>query len=93
MFALVATEAKPPQLNLKCDPEFAIFLRENNPSIIPGYHMNKRHWNTIVLDGGVKKRELVGLIRDSYVLIVKKLTRKKRSELLALGLDPKTLES
>ncbi len=93
MFALVATEAKPAQINLKCDPEFAVVLREGNPSIIPGYHMNKRHWNTILLDGGVEKDELVGLIHDSYVLIVKNLTRKKRSEVFALGLDPKALEA
>ncbi len=92
MFALVSVEAKPLRINLKCDPELAITLRENNPSIEPGYHMNKRHWNTIVLDGGVEKTELLDLIRRSYALIVKKLTRKKRDELIALGLDPATLK-
>lgn len=92
MFALVVEEAKPLRINLKCDPEFAITLREDNASILPGYHMNKRHWNTAVLDGGVAKAELLDLIRHSYALIVKKLTRKKRNELIALGLDPATLE-
>jgi len=91
LFALVVIEAKPLRINLKCDPEFAIALREGNPSILPGYHMNKRHWNTLVLDGGVEKSELLDLIRHSYALIVKKLTRKKQRELIALGLDPETL--
>ncbi len=91
MFALVVGEAKPLRINLKCDPEFAIALREGNSSIQPGYHMNKRHWNTVVLDGGVEKDELIELIWHSYALIVKKLTRKKRNELIALGLDPEKL--
>ncbi|MDC3379103.1 MmcQ/YjbR family DNA-binding protein [Planctomycetota bacterium] len=93
MFALVALEEKPLRINLKCDPEFALVLRENNASIEPGYHMNKRHWNTVVLDGGVERDEFVGLVRHSYALIVTSLTRKKRDALVKLGLDLDTLET
>ncbi len=92
MFALVAWELDPLDISLKCDPDEALFLRDMYTAVRPGYHMNKRHWNTIVLDGGVEKTELLDLIRHSYALIVKKLTRKKRNELIALGLDPQTLE-
>ena len=92
MFALLVIDAEPLRLNLKCEPELALALREANPSIQPGYHMNKKHWNTLVLDEGLERDELLDLIRHSYALIVKKLTRKARAQLVAAGLDPDSLK-
>jgi predicted DNA-binding protein (MmcQ/YjbR family) len=57
------------QFNLKCDPAKAIELREEYPeNILPGYHMNKKHWNTIIVDGGISKKLLLQMIDDSYKL-------------------------
>lgn len=75
MFALVAWEEEPPVLTLKCEPGQALFLRDLYPSVRPGYHMNKKHWNTITLDGAVSEEELAGMIDDSYELVVRGLTR------------------
>lgn len=57
-------------LNLKCDPDEAVTLRENHASILPGYHMNKRHWNTIILDGSVVHDEIQRMIDNSYALVI-----------------------
>jgi predicted DNA-binding protein (MmcQ/YjbR family) len=57
-------------INLKCDPVLAIELRERYPSVTPGYHMNKKHWNTILLDGSVPDKELLSWIDHSYKLII-----------------------
>jgi predicted DNA-binding protein (MmcQ/YjbR family) len=57
-------------INLKCDPALAIELRERYPSVTPGYHMNKKHWNTILLDGSVPDKELLSWIDHSYKLII-----------------------
>ena len=84
MFALVAIEEIPLRVNLKCDPEKAIELRERYASVIPGYHMNKQLWNTVILEGEVPDNELFSWIDDSFHLIVASLTRKKRIE---FGLD------
>jgi len=80
MFALVPVDAIPLSINLKCDPERAIELREQYASVTPGYHMNKQHWNTVILEEEVPDRELFQWIDDSYDLIVSSLTRKKRAE-------------
>ncbi len=64
-------------LNLKCDPERAIELREINDAILPGYHMNKKHWNTVIVDG-VKNDLLLELIDHSYDLVVSGLTKKQK---------------
>jgi predicted DNA-binding protein (MmcQ/YjbR family) len=72
MFALTTPDEYPARLNLKCDPERAIALRDEYESIIPGYHMNKRHWNTLVLDGGVPSRLVLELIDHSYELVAAK---------------------
>jgi predicted DNA-binding protein (MmcQ/YjbR family) len=56
-------------LNLKCDPAYALELRERYPAVIPGYHMNKKHWNTILLDGTVPDKEVFSWIDHSYELI------------------------
>ncbi len=80
MFALVNLDDDP-RLNLKCDPEQAIVLREHYDSVIPGYHMNKKHWNTIVLDETISDRLLMQWIDDSYNLIVESLPKKLKQEL------------
>ena len=84
MFCLVAIEEIPLRVNLKCDPEKAIELREQYASVIPGYHMNKQQWNTVILEGEVPDREFFQWVDDSYNLIVASLTKKKRTE---FGLD------
>lgn len=83
VFLLCRLDAIPLQLNVKCDPEKAIALRERYPCVQPGYHMNKKHWNTIVLDGIPNQEMLNGWISDSYDLVVSKLPRilqKERSQ-------------
>lgn len=69
------------QMNLKCDPEEAIVLREKYDCVIPGYHMNKKHWNTILLDGSVKDQLLYQWIDHSYNKTVEGLTKKQRMAL------------
>ncbi|MEP1095204.1 MAG: MmcQ/YjbR family DNA-binding protein [Cyclobacteriaceae bacterium] len=71
-------------INLKCDPEYAVELREKYPGVIPGYHMNKKHWNTISMDGGVSDKELYQWIDDSYNLIVASLSTKEKKLLESL---------
>lgn len=78
MFALTNLERLPVSVNLKCDPERAIELRERYASVRPGYHMNKRHWNTIELDGSIPRREIEAMIDDSYRLVVGGLKRAER---------------
>ncbi len=81
MFALIAWEVDPLDISLKCDPDEALFLRDIYPAVRPGYHMNKRHWNTITIDGSIPQTELLRMIDDSYALVVKGLTKDQRSEL------------
>lgn len=84
MFALSGLERHPPQVNLKCEPDRAIRLREKfDGAIIPGYHMSKVHWNTLMLEE-LPPRLIIELIDHSYTLVVAKLTKKLRSELEAL---------
>ena len=82
MFALFSLEKHPLQVNLKCDPEKAIDLRERYQSVIPGYHMNKKHWNTLVIDGELSKELVEELVDHSYELVVSKLSKKVKSEFL-----------
>lgn len=77
MFALTDI-AEFTSVNLKTDPEKAIELRERYEAVMPGYHMNKRHWNTIMIDGSVPDREIRSWIDDSYDLVVAKLTKKEK---------------
>jgi len=69
MFALVAEETDPVRVSLKCDPELSKILREKYESVMPGYHLNKKHWNTIVLSGQLGWDEVQDLIRHSYQLV------------------------
>ena len=68
-------------INLKCDPDEAVMLRDIFASVIPGYHMNKKHWNTLVLDGSLKPALVRELIDHSYDLVVASLTKKAREGL------------
>jgi len=75
MFALTSPDDFPSSLNLKCDPERALALRDQYAAIIPGYHMNKRHWNTLTLDGSVPAPLVRELIDHSYDLVVAALPK------------------
>ena len=83
MFALVALDKEPLQVSLKCDPEEAEGLRAAFAAVRPGYHLSKRHWNTVTLDGTVPDDIVHGMMDDSYALVVKSLTRAAREELAA----------
>lgn len=80
MFALVAEDEEPLRVNLKCDPQDALALRMQYPAILPGYHMSKTHWNTLVLDGSLADSLVQELIDHSYELIVASLPKRKREE-------------
>ena len=71
MFLLLPLDTIPLQFNVKCDPEKAIELREQYSSVIPGYHMNKNHWNTVIADGSLSNTLLLQFVDDSYELIKK----------------------
>ena len=82
MFALLALEKDPLRINLKCDPEKAIELREEYWQVIPGYHSNKKHWNTIYLNNcGFSPQFLFELIDHSYAMVVKNMPKKLRTQL------------
>jgi predicted DNA-binding protein (MmcQ/YjbR family) len=81
MFALVSLEVDPGSVNLKCDPELALELRSRYSAVRPGYHQNKRHWNTIDLDGSIDDDELREMIDHSYGLVVNGLPRTQRARL------------
>ena len=68
-------------INLKCEPEKAVELRERYPAVQPGYHMNKKHWNTVLTDGSISDALLVEWIKDSYYLVVASLPKKLRENL------------
>ncbi|MFN8347631.1 MAG: MmcQ/YjbR family DNA-binding protein [Spirosomataceae bacterium] len=81
MFALTSLDTAPFSINLKCDPEWAVQLREEYDCVLPGYHMNKKHWNTILVDGRVKDAQLREWVDHSYDLVVQALPRKLRDRL------------
>lgn len=72
MFALMPDNKDPARISLKCDPELAIILRERYESVLPGYHLNKTHWNTIILSGQLSEEEVKDLINHSYQLVESK---------------------
>jgi predicted DNA-binding protein (MmcQ/YjbR family) len=78
MFSLTVPDDFPSWLNLKCAPERSLELRDRYAAITPGYHMNKRHWNTVLLDGSVPSELVRELIDHSYELVVASLPKKKR---------------
>ena len=79
MFALVGLDNIPLSINLKCDPMRAVGLREQHESILPGYHMNKQHWNTVILDGTLPRSLVLELIDQSYYLVYNSLPQKTRN--------------
>lgn len=83
IFTLVNLDGET-RINLKCNPSRAIELREEHSSIIPGYHMNKQHWNTVIMDGSLKKELITSLIYHSYELIISSLPKTKKEELKRL---------
>ena len=85
MFALTDIDAFE-SINLKCDPELAVELRAKYPSVLPGYHMNKQHWNTVMMDGLISDKLILEWIDLSYDLIVESLPRKLREELKNLDI-------
>lgn len=79
-----STDGAVDRMNLKCDPNEAVMLRDLFPAVLPGYHMNKRHWNTVLLDGSIPRGEIERMIDNSHALVVAGLTRRARR---ALGLE------
>lgn len=83
MFALIAWQEVPLSITLKCDPDLALTLRNQYNAIKPGYHMNKKHWNTITLDSSIPDDEISGMVDHSYNLVVSGLNKADRQKLQA----------
>jgi predicted DNA-binding protein (MmcQ/YjbR family) len=81
MFALSQLGADSLRVSLKCDPNLAVALREAYEAVIPGYHLNKRHWNTVIVDGSLPDKTVRDMIEDSYDLVVSKLPESRRRAL------------
>jgi predicted DNA-binding protein (MmcQ/YjbR family) len=81
IFALAALDEFPSRVNLKCDPDLALDLRDRYEQVRPGYHMNKKHWNTVAIGSGVPERELRKMIDHSYDLVVASLPKSVRAKL------------
>jgi predicted DNA-binding protein (MmcQ/YjbR family) len=84
MFAIIGEDSDPVTVSLKCEPEIALMLRDAHASVTPGYHLNKRHWNTVTLDGAVGDELVREWIDDSFDLVMERLPRKLRDEILRL---------
>jgi predicted DNA-binding protein (MmcQ/YjbR family) len=81
MFATLGSDDGVARMNLKCDPDEALFLRDMFDAVLPGYHMNKTHWNTVLLDGSIPRGEIERMIDRSYGLVVKGLGKAQRTAL------------
>jgi predicted DNA-binding protein (MmcQ/YjbR family) len=81
MFALAALDEMPTTVNLKCDPDWALDLRDRYEQVRPGYHMNKKHWNTVEIDSGIPANELRKMIDHSYELVAVSLRKARRVKL------------
>ncbi|MDQ6806582.1 MAG: MmcQ/YjbR family DNA-binding protein [Actinomycetota bacterium] len=88
IFAISRLQARPLQVSLKCEPALAEQLRAAHAAIAPGYHLNKRHWNTVTLDGSLAADLVQAMIEDSYDLVVSALPRARRKELDWSGRSP-----
>jgi len=84
IFAIVAYQDNPLRISLKCDPEHAEALRAMYRAVTPGYHLNKNHWNTVVLDNSIPTEEVFQMIDDSYRLVGKTLKKADQAKLVAL---------
>ncbi len=78
---LLASISSGTQFNVKCDPELAIELREHHPEVQPGYHMNKKHWNTVHTNGSLSRRQLIDMIDHSYDLVFKSLPKQLQEQI------------
>ncbi len=85
IFALSRLAGDPVRVSLKCEPPLAEQLRAAHPAVLPGYHLNKRHWNTVIIDGSMPEQTIRDMIEDSYDLVVSKLPLSRRR---ALGWEP-----
>jgi predicted DNA-binding protein (MmcQ/YjbR family) len=81
MFAIIGEDDDPLTVSLKCEPEIAVVLRAAHDAVQPGYHLNKRHWNTVSLDGSIDERQVLEWVDDSYDLVVERLPQRIREEL------------
>ena len=81
MFALSQLAQQPLRVSLKCEPLLAQQLRADHAAVLPGYHLNKRHWNTVIIDGSMSEQQLKDMIEDSYDLVVSKLPESRRRAL------------
>jgi predicted DNA-binding protein (MmcQ/YjbR family) len=81
MFALSQLDQVPPRVSLKCEPGLAEQLRETHAAVRPGYHLNKRHWNTVVIDGSLTDELIKDMIEDSYDLVVSQLPQARQAAL------------
>jgi predicted DNA-binding protein (MmcQ/YjbR family) len=81
MFALTRLDGTPLEVSVKCEPDLAVQLRDSYSAIRPGYHLNKRHWNTVTLDGSLDDQFVCDLVEDSYDLVVSALPKRTREEL------------
>ena len=81
IFLLAPLEKIPLQINIKCSPEEAVELREKYEAVIPGYHMNKKHWNTVIVDNTIPPKNIISLIDNSYILVVNGLKKIEKEEL------------
>lgn len=84
MFCLASLDEQPLRCNVKCDPELVDTLRESFTGVLPGYHMNKKHWNTIVFDGSFSDEQARNWVSDSYALVAEGLPTKLKSALTTL---------
>jgi len=81
IFLLIGLENHPLQFNVKCDPDLAVELRETYSSIIPAFHMNKKHWNTVIINGQLHSKQIREMIDASYDLVVRSLPLKERKKI------------
>jgi len=81
IFLLTGLDQRPLQFNVKCDPELAVELRETYSAVIPAFHMNKKHWNTVLVNGQLSAKQIREMIDASYDLVVKSLPLKERKKL------------
>ena len=80
-FLLLPLDTKGLRFNVKCDPELAVELREEYSCVLPGYHMNKKHWNTVIVDGSAPSKKILEWIDHSYELVVESLPKKTKEQI------------
>jgi predicted DNA-binding protein (MmcQ/YjbR family) len=83
VFVIASPREEPPRVTLKCEPSLAVHLREQYPAVTPGYHTNKRLWNTVLLDGTIPTEEIADMIDHSYRQVIAGLSKSTRDRLLA----------